>query len=338
MEAGVSEAAPAMSSPPIPRDVQCLAIICPSWVGDTVMATPVFRAARAARPKARLIGIMRRGLNEVLAGTPWFDEMINCEMKGVLGPIRLGKVLRQCGAEAILLLPNSFRSALGARLSSAAIRVGYDRDGRGWLLTHGKMAPRIHLPVAMIEYYAALAEFALGLPSIDTWPELATTPAERVAAEAILKDVPRPFIVLNPGGNKPAKRWPPERFAAVADALAKSDHLAAVVSGSPGEMEVLRAVTKSAKSSIINLAERGVSLGSLKAVLEQAKLLITNDTGPRHLAAALGTPLITLFGPTDHRWTTLNCPHERIVLAEPFLPEELVADRHAKRARSIALP
>src|SRR5438552_17377687 len=105
-----------MSSPPIARDVQCLAISCPSGVGDPVMATPVFRAARAARPKARLIGIMRRGLNEVLAGTPWFDEMINCEMKGVLGPIRLGKVLRQCGAEAILLLPNSFRSALGARL------------------------------------------------------------------------------------------------------------------------------------------------------------------------------------------------------------------------------
>ena len=71
-------------------------------------------------------------------------------------------------------------------------------------------------------------------------------------------------------------------------------------------------------------------LSSLKAVIQRAAVLITNDTGPRHIAAALGTPVVTLFGPTDHRWTTLCGVRERILLAEPFLPEELVADRHPK--------
>ena len=80
----------------------------------------------------------------------------------------------------------------------------------------------------------------------------------------------------------------------------------------------------------MHLCARGLTLGSLKAVLRRAALLITNDTGPRHIAAALGTPIVALYGPTDHRWTTLQAARERSVLAEPFLPEELVADRHPK--------
>jgi len=100
-----------------------------------------------------------------------------------------------------------------------------------------------------------------------------------------------------------------------------------VITGSPGEREVLTSVHRAAKTPLIDLSERGVTLGSLKAVIQRAALVITNDTGPRHIAAALGTPVVTLFGPTDHRWTTLHDVRERILLAEPFLPEELVADR-----------
>ena len=302
------------------------------------MATPVFRAARNALPNTRIVGIMRRGLNEVLTGTTWFDETVVCDMKGLLGPMRLARAIKHCGADAVLLLPNSFRSALSARLSSASIRIGYDRDGRGRLLTHRKAVPDTASPVAMVTYYTSLGEYALGIESIDQRLELATTASEKSAAEKLLSDVKRPFIVLNPGANRADKRWPPERFAAVGDALAQSHGVSVVVSGSPGEMEVLRAVTGVAQSPVINLAERRITLGALKAVIQQSSLLITNDTGPRHLAVALGTPVVTLFGPTDHRWTTLNCPHERIMLAEPFLPEELVADRHARACAIDRIP
>ena len=327
--------------PPIPPDVRRLAIVGPSWVGDTVMATPVFRAARQVLPRARLVAMVRRGLNDVLAGNPWLDEVIVCDMKGALGVLRLASAIRTCRADAVLLLPNSFRSALAARLSGAPIRAGYDRDARGWLLTHRHRARKTNSPVAMVEYYADLARWALRVDHVDPTLELAATNDDRAAAQIILADVAPPFIVLNPGANRPDKRWPAERFAAVADVLARSHGLAAVASGSSTEMNVLDAVVRAAKSPIMNLAKRGITLGTLKAVIEQAKLLITNDTGPRHLAVALGTPVVTLFGPTDHRWTTpgaLNCPRERLMLAEPFLPEQLVADRHSKACAIDRIP
>jgi heptosyltransferase-2 len=102
---------------------QSLAVVLPSWIGDTVMATPVLRHLRAARPWAKLIGVMRRGLDEILRGNPWLDEMIVCDMKGVLGPWRVGRTIRKRGADAVLLLPNSLRSAVGARLSGAKFRI-----------------------------------------------------------------------------------------------------------------------------------------------------------------------------------------------------------------------
>ena len=80
-----------------------------------------------------------------------------------------------------------------------------------------------------------------------------------------------------------------------------------------------------------NLVHRGLTLGGLKAVIADASVVITNDTGPRHIAAALGTPVVTLFGPTDPRWTLIDFAHEKRLVADPFLPEELIADRQTRR-------
>lgn len=314
----------------IPSNTRCLAIVMPSWIGDTVMATPVLRAARQALPDARIVGVMRPGLDDILRGTPWLDEVVVCDMKGVLGPLRLGCAIRSSRADAVLLLPNSFRTALGTRLSGAKTRVGYDRDHRGWLLTHRMVSPDQSKPMPAVDYYAALAEWALGMSGIDRRIELATTEQELKDAARLLSEVGGRFILLNPGANRPDKRWPAERFAAAGDAIAAAHDVKIVVSGSPKERLVLDDVRRESKSPIVDLSERGVTLGSLKAVIQRAALVVTNDTGPRHIAAALGTPVVTLFGPTDHRWTTLCGVRERIILAEPFLPEDLVADRYPK--------
>jgi heptosyltransferase-2 len=306
------------------------------------MCTPVLRAVRERRPQTRISAIVRPGLDDLLRGCPFIDSTIVCDNKGLFGPQRLAKAIKQSDAQAVLLLPNSFRSALGARLSGTPIRIGYDRDGRHAILTHALPPVKSDLPVPMVDYYAALSCFALGMDasaeSIDRRIELATTPDEEAAADALLHEVSGPFVALNPGANRADKRWPAERFAALADRLttcpatdSASPH-SVVITGGPGELELLEAIEKLAKRPLINLARRGVTLGSLKAVLRRAAILITNDTGPRHIAAALGTPVVTLFGPTDHRWTTLHLPpdRERILVAEPFLPEELVADQLPK--------
>lgn len=292
------------------------------------MATPVLRAARAALPNARITGIPRPGLDDILRGTPWLDELVICEGKSA-GMLR--RCIRRAKPQAVLLLPNSYRSALGARFCGACVRAGYDRDWRGWLLTHRKplRLPK-NVPIPAVDYYAELAEWAFGVERIDRRIELQATEDEQRAASLLLHDVREPFVLLNPGANRADKRWPAQSFAQLADRLAASHRVKIVITGSPRERDVLTAVQRDSKTPIINLLERSVTLGSLKAVIRRAALVITNDTGPRHIAAALGTPVVTLFGPTDHRWTTLHDVRERILLAEPFLPEELVADRHPK--------
>jgi heptosyltransferase-2 len=270
--------------------------------------------------------------------------MISCNMKGLAGPWRLANAIRSAMKirtaakpatnyfDAVLLLPNSFRSALGARLSGAKIRVGYARDGRGWLLTHraNPAEHSKHAPIPAVDYYAKLAEFAFDVPPIEHQIELFVSEDENQAADELLRDVKPPFAILNPGANRADKRWPAEKFATLAETLAGSRGMTIVISGSPRERDLLKSIERTAKVKIINLAERNPELGTLKAVIKRAAVMVTNDTGPRHIAAALGTPVITLFGPTDHRWTTLCGVRERILLAEPFLPEELVADHHPK--------
>jgi heptosyltransferase-2 len=186
----------------------------------------------------------------------------------------------------------------------------------------------------MVKYYAELGAFALGWSAdeIGDRMELTVTERERRDADGLLKDVKGDFVLLNPGANRADKRWPADRFGKVAARLIEEKQVQVVVSGSPVERDVLETVVRQAaavvsgraksRAAVVNIGERGVGLGSLKAVIERAKVLITNDTGPRHIAAALSTPVVTLFGPTDHRWTTLNYPK--------FLPDQLIADRHAK--------
>ncbi|MEL6312167.1 MAG: glycosyltransferase family 9 protein, partial [Pseudomonadota bacterium] len=144
------------------------------------------------------------------------------------------------------------------------------------------------------------------------------------------------FAILNPGGNNPAKRWPAERFAALADWLAREKELAVLINGSPVEAELASEIVVAAETTPVSLPAMGGTLGGLKALVRRAVLMVTNDTGPRHFAAALGTPLVTLFGPTDHRWTTIPTRPEgpeMIVTADPDLPATESANDHPERCR-----
>lgn len=320
----------AASSPPLHAGIERLIVVAPSWVGDSVMATPLLRALRQHLSATRINLVVRPGIDALLAGLPFFDEMIVDHNKGVLGPPKLAKRLASLKADAALLLPNSFRSAASVRLAGIPIRIGYDRDARGKLLTHA-VTPPSQTPIALLEYYERLACAALGIEQIDRAMQLAITPAQQSRADAILADVPRPFVLLNPGANRVDKRWPAASFAKLADALAANPGVAVALSGSPSESSLLDEIASLATSPLLNLADRNTDLGCLKPIIRAAALMITNDTGPRHIAAALGTPLITLFGPTDHRWTTLGLANETILLADPFLPEELTTDDHPTR-------
>jgi len=301
-------------------------VVLPSWVGDVVMATPMLRALRALYGEARITGLIQGYVAPVLDASPWCDELIELgEGDGVLGTARR---LRRERFDLAVVLPGSFRSGLMVWMSGVRRRVGYAREGRGMLLTDRLSPPREggrYAPVAAVRYYLALAEH-LGARAPSLSVELFTRAADDERAAALLRaagvepDSARrgvPLVLLNPGAatKGEAKLWPAERFAAVADALIERRGAAVVVNGSPKERAVLDAVHRAARGELIDLPARGGDLALLKSIARLSDVMITNDTGGRHIAAAMGAAVVSLFGPTDPAWTVLEEVDERIIRA-----------------------
>jgi heptosyltransferase-2 len=331
-----------------------LLVVLPSWVGDVCMSTPMLRALREAFPGTLIGGLCRPGMDELLAGTRFLDEVHVQRASGVMGPKHAAAKVRHARYDTALLLTNSFSTALAVRMAGIPRRIGYDRDARGILLTDKLRAPTradgSWAPVPAVDYYWTLAERFL-LPASRVGGaakgplELGLTDAQRAAGNDLLAralpglEPTRPLAILNPGGNNPAKRWPAERFARLGAWLARERGWAVLVNGSPGERELTGRIASEVSSlapgaAVGDLAASGVTLASLKAVVARAGLMVTNDTGPRHIAAALGVPVVTMFGPTDHRWTTIPTRPggpEAIILADPTLPEDQVANDHPER-------
>ena len=298
-------------------------IILPNWVGDLVLATPALRSIRARFSGIHLAGLVKGPMAEVLAGGDWLDELIHwpggqtrdTRRQSFLG---LAGELRERKFDWALLMANSFRAALFARLAGIPRRIGYDRDGRGMLLTDKLLPHKFDgkfVPVSMIRYYNAIARY-LGCRDCPMVPELFTTPEqEQVATDALEAagvQAGQPVVVLNPGAAYgPAKCWVPERFAEVADRLVEKTNAAVLIACGPKEIAVARQVAGHMRQRPTVLDNPVMRLGPLKALIRRSSLLITNDTGPRHFANAFGTPVVTIFGPTDREWTATEVAGEK---------------------------
>ncbi len=294
---------------------QNIGIFLPNWVGDTVMATPTLRAVRKRFPPPhRLTGIMRPKMAELLAGTDWLDEYWFWEPKLIRGPwsqLKLIGRMRKTRIDLLILLPNSLRSALLAFLGGAKKRVGYARDGRNWLLTTKVYPPRRGgkiVPQPMVQAYLALAE-AAGCPPASPRLELRLTEEERHLGEAIWRqlglEAHRPVVaIVYAGAQGPARRWPEEHCAQLARLITQFTPCQVLIFCGPdhGE-EARRIVSRAACSRVKSLGEiPNGGLAVAKACLERAALVVSPDSGPRHVAAAFGKPLITLYGPTTPIW------------------------------------
>jgi len=303
-------------------------VALPNWVGDLVLATPALRALRDQFPETHVAFLVRSHLADVLDGGDWMDEIIHWPA-GKSRPKRRRSFLGLAGElrgqrfEVALLLSNSFRSALLARLAGIRRRIGYDRDGRGLLLTDRLLPEKTNgrfVPVPMTRYYNAITRY-LGCRQFPPQLELFTTPQEESAASQALEAAAvrpgQPIVILNPGASfGPAKCWLPERFAQVGDRLIERRGAAILVSCGPKEVETARQVARFTRHRFTVLDNPVMRLGPLKALIRQASLLVTNDTGPRHFANAFGTPVVTIFGPTDPQWTATDSPDERALMVK----------------------
>jgi heptosyltransferase-2 len=291
-----------------------IALFLPNWVGDVAMATPAVRAVRERFPAAELVAVCKPYVADVLAGSPWFREVILFDKRGPREQ-RLwaaARKLRERRTDAAVLFPNSFRAALLARLGGCRQVVGFSRYGRRFLLST-RLYPKRNLwgqpvPSPVIDDYNRLA-VALGTADPGYRMELFTTPADEAAADAIwqrfgLARYPR-VVGLNPGAAfGAAKHWPAEAFAKLARMLTQRLGCGVLVLCGPSERDTARRIADDSRSPhVFSLADSPLSLGLTKAVARRLDLLVTTDSGPRHFAAAFGRPVVTLFGPTHIEWT-----------------------------------
>jgi heptosyltransferase-2 len=303
-----------------------VAVFCPNLIGDTVMATPAFRALRRGLPDAILSAVIKPRVAPALEGTSWFDEMIPLDPASSAREERMLAVvkrLRRPRFDVAVLFPNSIRSAWIAWLANIPRRIGYVRHGRGLLLTD-----RLHfpidstgrrLPTPIVESYLKLAR-RLGCPVDSIRTELATTSDDEASADSAWSELGllagSPVVCLNTGGAYgPAKSWPTAYFAELANRLAREVGVSVLVLCGPAERALAREIACAAgHPRVVSLADRSLSIGLTKACIRRSALLITTDSGPRHFAAPFDIPVITLFGPTHVSWTRTYHPRAWNVL------------------------
>jgi len=314
-------------------------LVQPSWVGDAVMATPTLRAMRDLYPDAHISYLLKRHLKPLYVGMPWADKLITYRTgrtprKAGKGLFDLATRLRGAHFDLAVLLPNSFQTALVCKMANVKRILGYERDGRGFLLTDRLLPPKERgkfIPVPIVKYYLGLAGY-LGSHHKNLTMELFVTAAQKRRAIELLErcgldsSIERPaasgkapLIVLNPGAQfGAAKCWLPEYFAELSDRFVTELGATVLINSSAKERAIVEAMLRQTRQPVVDLAAAGVSLGALKEIVRRCDLMVTNDTGPRHIAAAFDVPVVTVFGPTHPQWTEIYYAKERQVAVKVF--------------------
>jgi len=277
-------------------------IVLPGALGDVVRALPLLGRIRRARPDAYLAWAVEPPSAPVLAGHPWLDAVHVFERpRGVRALRPFLRRLRAERFDTALDLGRGAKSAWIAWASGARLRVGFARaDGRegGWLLATRRL-PAQGTARAKLEQFLNFAD-ALGLPPAPVEFGLAPTPAEAAEAAALLAGLGPPLVAASLGSSWPSRYWFADRTAAVLRAVAERRGASAVLLGTAADASVARAVADGAGAAVRDLTGR-TTLRQLLAVAARADVVFGPDSGALHLAAALGRPVVSLWGPTSAR-------------------------------------
>lgn len=322
-----------------------LVILAPNWLGDAVMALPAIADLRRALPAASIAVAARPPIAPLFAMAPQVDEVVVVERRGWR---ELGHDLAGRGFDTALLLPNSLHAALMASRAGIPERWGYRTEWRSALLTRA-----VHPPSGLhqVEYYQQLTH-ALGFASGPIEPRVVVSPDARRAAQVLLEQrgwVPgAPLAAIAPGAAYGgAKRWPSSSFASLAVDLASDGVQVAVVgtdADRPAAAEVSAVFTRvcagrSGMPPLVDLVGR-TDLPTLAGVFSACRALVSNDSGAMHLAAAVGTTVTAVFGPTDECATRPIGDAHRVIAGpawcRPCLLRECPLDHRCMRGIDVA--
>jgi heptosyltransferase I len=269
-----------------------------SSFGDVIHALPTLEALRGLYPEARIAWLVEEAFAPLLTGHPALDEVwaiprlrfrrqfFRCQAASLAG---MGRCLRAHPFDLVIDLQGLLKSAVWVALAKSPRKIGYNGARElSYLALTEKLSPydpEIHA----VERYLNVARY-LGAPERPPRFRLAHLLSDSVKLPA------KPYVVLHPGARWPTKLWPAAAWARLAEWLA-ARNLVVVLTGSAADQGLAAAILAQSQAPILNLAGL-TSMGELAAVLKGASLAVTVDTGPMHLAAALGTPVAALFGPT----------------------------------------
>jgi len=288
----------------------------PNWLGDAVMCEPTLRGLRSLFPEAQIALLVKPYVAEVFAGHPALTRVLTYDGKGrhagLYGKWVLAGQLRRQGFDLAVLFQNAFEAALLSFLAGVPRRFGYATDGRSLLLSDPVAVPDRRSPPHLVRYYWDLLK-PLGLTGDPVAPKLVVFPEEEQAMEGrfvkgglTASDV---VVGINPGstGGR-AKRWLPERFAEAADRLCRTiresrgQQASVVILGGKEEEQLGQEIAARLSSRSLVLSG-ATTIRELMAALKRCEVLLTNDSGPMHVATALRVPVVGIFGSTDWRKT-----------------------------------
>jgi len=285
-----------------PASVRRILIRVNNWIGDVVMISPAMRAIRAHYREARIAILAKSWVLESLAGDPSYDEMIEYDdggrHRGAMGRIRLATLLRRRRFDLAILFQKAFDAAALAWLAGARRRVGYATDRRSWLLTDPLTLP----PPAThhAETFLGIAR-ALGCPILDPHPAFHLTQEDRRQAAAVLDRAGLaghgPLVAIHAGASKEPRAWHPDRFGLLGRRLVERHAARIVLLGSASERGLMDRVASSIPRPGAFLPGPDLPLKITGGILERSALFVGNDSGPMHIAAALGVPTVAIFGP-----------------------------------------
>ena len=283
-----------------------------NWVGDAVMSVPALQALRQRFPDAKISIVARPWVAGLYGREPFCDELIPYEApkgwEGIGEKLKIAAELRARNFDCAILLQNAFEAAALVRMAGVPVRIGYARDGREWLLSHAIPVPRAdETPPHQRFYYLELLKRAQIIDGYETDGVIrlagASAAAENGRERFRQASITGPMIGVSPGAAYgSAKRWLPDHFAKAAVRIAREYDATVAAFGAREEFRICEAV----QQNVIALGGRCVNFAgatSLADFIEMAaacEAFLTNDSGPMHIASALGVPTVAVFGATDH--------------------------------------
>ncbi len=269
------------------------------YIGDVLLTTPLFRVLREQFPQARLTALVNQGTESVLKHNSCLDHVAVLPGGNWIRQIQFLQFIRSCRFDCVIDVSDGDRSAFITAISGARMKIGFNREGLWRGKVYSWSIKGQYGTMHMLDYHAQ-SLIPLGMEPRVCAPELNVSDEESQAAEQILANYGLKgvnWVMLHPAARYWFKAWPPERFAALGDALIKEGFQVALI-GSEHERSVAEEVIQAGQQKFISLVGK-TTIRELAALMKQSCLFVGNDAGPMHMAAAVGCPVVALFGPTD---------------------------------------